>query len=96
MRNDVLKFPKVKYFIGHSNSRLVQEKFDLVASFIQEAEDRHIPSKTRRSVSSISWITPEIRRVILKRKRTHAKAKKTGNSRLKTSFRELRKEIKKD
>ena len=54
----------------------------------------HILSNTSRSESSIPWVTPGIRRMIRKRNRTHAKAKKTGNSRLKTRFIELRKEIK--
>ena len=63
-------------------------------SFIQEVADKHIPSKTSRSLSSIPWITPGIRRMIRKRNRTHSKAKKTGNIRLKTRFQELRKEIK--
>ena len=96
MRKDALKFTKKKYFNGHSSSRSVHENFYLVTSFIQEAADKHIPSKTSRSVNSIPWITPVVRRMILKRNRTHAIAKKTGNSRLKTRFQELRKEIKTD
>ena len=93
MRKDALNFANEKYFNGHSNSRSVQENFDLIISFIQEMADKHIPSNTRRSVSSVPWITPGIRRMIRKRNKTHAKAKKTGNSRLKTRFQELRKEI---
>ena len=34
----------------------VQENFDLLISFIQELADKHIPSKTSRSVSSIPWV----------------------------------------
>ena len=64
MRKDTLEFAKEKYFNGHSDTRLVQEKFDLLTSFIQDSADKHIPSKTSRSVSSIPWITPEIRRKI--------------------------------
>ena len=94
MRKDALKFANEKYFNGHSNSRSVQENFDLITSFIQEAADKHIPSKISRSACSVPWITPGIRRMIRKRNKTHAKAKKTGNSRLKTRFQELRKEIK--
>ena len=94
MRKDALKFANEKYFNGHSNSRSVQENFDLITSFIQEAADKHIPSKISRSASSVLWITPGIRRMIRKRNKTHAKTKKTGNSRLKTRFQELRKKIK--
>ena len=75
-------------------TRLVQENFDLITSFIQEAADKHLPSKTSRSASSVPWITPGIRRLIRKRNKTHAKAMKTGNNKLKTRFQELRKKIK--
>ena len=59
MRKDTLEFAKEKYFNGHSDTRSVQENFDLLTSFIQDSADKHIPSKTSRSVSSIPWITPE-------------------------------------
>ena len=64
MRKDTLEFAKEKYFNGHSDARSVQENFDLLTSFIQDSADKHIPSKTSRTVSSIPWITPEIRRKI--------------------------------
>ena len=63
MRNDTLWFAKEKYFNGHSDTRSVQENFDLLTSFIQDSADKHIPSKTSRSVSLIPWITPEIRKI---------------------------------
>ena len=86
MRKDTLQFAKEKYFNGHSDTRSVQENFDLLTSFIQDSADKHIPSKTSRSVSSIPWITPEIRRKIRRKNKTHAKAKKTGSSKLRSKF----------
>ena len=68
MRKDAFEFAKEKYFNGHSDTRSVQESFDLITSFIQGSADKHIPSKTSRSVSSVSWITPEIRRNIRRKK----------------------------
>ena len=64
MKKDTLEFAKEKYFNGPSDTRSVQENFDLLTSFIQDSADEHIPSKTSRLVSSIPWITPEIRRKI--------------------------------
>ena len=87
---------KEKYFNGHSDTRSVQENFDLLTSFIQDSADKHIPSKTSRSVSSVPWITPEIRRKIRRKNKTHAKAKKTGSSKLRSKFETLRREIKAD
>ena len=87
---------KEKYFNGHSDTRSVQENFDLLNSFIQDSADKHIPSKTSRSISSLPWITPEIRRKIRKKNKTHAKAKKTGSSKLRSKFETLRREIKAD
>ena len=68
MRKDTLEFAKEKYFNGHSDTRSLQKNFDLLTSFIQDSADKHIPSKTSRSVSSIPWITPEIKRKIRRKK----------------------------
>ena len=89
--NDTLEFAKEKYFNGHSDTHSVQENFDLLTSFIQDSADKHIPSKTSRSVSSTPWITPEIRK-IHRRNKTHAKAKKTGSSKLREIKADLRKQ----
>ena len=96
MRKDASDFAKDKYFNGYSDNRSVQENFDLITSFIQESAEKHIPSKTSRSTSLVPWITPEIRRKIRRRNKTHAKAKKTGSSKLRAKFESLRKEIKAD
>ena len=93
MRKDASDFAKDRYFNGYSDNRSVQENFDLITSFIQESANKHIPSKTSRSVP---WITPEIRRKIRRRNKTHAKAKKTGSSKLRSKFETLRREIKAD
>ena len=96
MRKDTLEFAKEKYFSGHSDTRSVQKNFNLLTSFIQDSADKHIPSKTSRPVSSIPWITPEIRRKIRRKRKTHAKAQKTGNSKLRSKIETLRREIKAD
>ena len=44
-----------------TDTRSVQENFNLITSFIQDSADKHIPSKTSRSVSSVPWITPAIK-----------------------------------
>ena len=54
------------------------------------------PIKTSRSVSSVPWITPEIRRQIRRKNITHAKAKKTGSAKIRSKFENLRREIKAD
>ena len=96
MRKDASDFAKARYFNGYSDNRSVQENFDLITFFIQESADKHIPSKTSRSVSSVPWITPEIRRKICRRNKTHAKAKNIDSSKLREKFETLRREIKAD
>ena len=96
MRKDTLKFAKEKCLNGHSDTRSVQENFNLITSFIQDSADKHIPSKTSRSVSSVPWITPEIRRKICKKNETNAKAKRTGSAKIRSKFETLRREIKAD
>ena len=90
MRKDTLKFAKEKYFNGHSDTRSVQESFNLILSFIQDLADKHTPSKTSRSVSSVPWIIPEIRRKIHKKNETHAKAKRTGSAKIRSKFETLK------
>ena len=82
MRKDPFEFAKEKYFNGYPDTRSVQENFNLITSFIQDSADKHIPSKTSRTVSSVPWITSEIRRKIRRRNKTHAKAKMTGSKKL--------------
>ena len=94
MRAETFKFAKEKYVNGYSDTRSVQENFNLITSFIQDSADKHIPSKTFRTVSSVPWITPEIRRKIRRRNATHAKAKKTGSAKIRCKFETLRREIK--
>ena len=45
MRKDAFEFAKENYFNGHSDTRSVQENFNLITSFIQDSADKHIPSK---------------------------------------------------
>ena len=68
----------------------------MLTSFIPDSADKHIPSKTSRSVSIIPLITPEIRRKIRRKNKTHAKAKKTDSSKLRSKFETLRRETKAD
>ena len=95
MRSDALRFAKERYFNGYSDFRSVQENFNLITFFIQDSADKHIPSKTSRSVSSVPWITPAIRRKIRRKNATHAKAKKS-RAKIRAKFETLRREIKAD
>ena len=92
-KSHTCEFAKEKYFNGHSDTHSIQENFDLLTSFIQDLADKHIPSKTSRSISSIPWITPEIRRKIRRKNKANAKAKTTDSNKLKSKFETLRREI---
>ena len=96
MRKDAFEFEKEKYCNGYPDARSVQEIFYLITSFIPDSADKHIPSKTSRTVSSVPCITSEIRRKIRRRNKTHAKAKKMGSKKLRSKFETLRREIKDD
>ena len=90
MRKDAFAVAKEKYFYWYPDTRSGQENFNLITSFIQDSADKHIPSKTSQSVSSVHWITPEIRRKIRRRNKTHAKAKKTDSKKRRSKFEILR------
>ena len=83
-------------FSGHSDTGSVQGNFNLKTSFIQDSADKHIPSKTSRSVSSVPWITPEIRRKIRIKMKLMQKLKRTGSAKIISKFETLRREIKAD
>ena len=75
MRKDAFEFAKEKYFNGFPDTRSVQENFNLITSFIQDSAGKHVPSKTSRTVSSVPWITSEIRRKIRRRKKNLCQSK---------------------
>ena len=68
MRKDAFEFAKENISMVIRILARYKKKFDLITSFIQDSADKHIPSKTSRSVSSAPWITPEIRRKIRRKK----------------------------
>ena len=68
----------------------------MITSFIQESAEKHIPSKTSRSTSSVPWITPEIRRKFCRGNQKHNKAKKNGSGKLRSKFESLIRESKAD
>ena len=47
MRSDALRFAKERYFNGYSDSRSVQEKFNLITSFIQDSDKHIYPIKNK-------------------------------------------------
>ena len=94
MRKCAFRFAKEKYFNDLTDFRSVQKNFNLITFFIQNSLGAHMPSKTSHSVSSVPWITSEIRRKIRRKNKTHAKAKKTGHSKLRSKFESVRREIK--
>ena len=65
-------------------------------SFMQDSADKHIPSKTSRTVSSVPWIISEIRSKIRRRNKAHAKAKQTGSKKPRSKSATLKREIKDD
>ena len=74
----------------------MQIRFKTSLKRVQDSADKHIPSKTSRSVASVPWITPAIRRKIRRKNATHAKAKKSGSAKIRAKFETLRREIKAD
>ena len=56
MRKDTLEFAKEKYFNGHSDTRSVQENFDILTSFIQDSADtKKTGSSKLRSKFETLW-----------------------------------------
>ena len=47
MRSDALRFAKERYFNGYSDSRSVQENFNLITFFIQDSADKHMLNQNK-------------------------------------------------
>ena len=77
----------------YSNNRTVQENFHLITPLLRSLLKSISPKKNRPN-SSVPWLTPEIRRKILKRKRTYATVTKTSSNKLWSKFEYLRRETK--
>ena len=56
-------------------------------------EDRNIPSKMVSGRSKLPWLSARLRQLIRRKNRIHAKYKKTGNHRLYTLWRKLRRKV---
>ena len=71
IRSDALRFAKGTSMDTQILAQLAQlKKNNLKISVIQDSADKHIPSKTNRSVSSVPWITPAISRKIRRKNAT--------------------------
>ena len=46
---------------------------------MQQAVEKHVPSKICKGKQSLPWITQSIRRMIRKRNKLHKRAKETGS-----------------
>ena len=68
MRKDAFQFAKENISMVIRILARYKKNFDLITFFVQDSADKYIPSKTSRSVSSVPWITPEIRRKIHRKK----------------------------
>ena len=96
MRSDALRFAKERYFNGYSDSRSVQENFNLITSFIQDSADKHIPSKTSRSVSLDTLDNSCYKKEDSQKKCNSCESKKSGSAKIRAKFETLRREIKAD
>jgi hypothetical protein len=94
MRDDTKIFSKEKYFNGQQNTRNNEDNWKMIKTFMQQAVEKHVPSKICKGKRSLSWITQSIRRMIRKCNKLHKRAKETGSGRLKKKWKQLRSGIK--
>ena len=94
MRKAAKDFGSEKYFNGHSGSRNIEENWLLVKNFLKEIESKFIPSRESKSSKGLPWLSMPIRRLIRRRNKTHAKAKRWHSDRLLGKWKNLRREIK--
>jgi hypothetical protein len=89
-----LKFSREKYFNGQQNTRNITDNWKMIKTFLQQAVEKHAPSKICKGNKSLPWITQSIRRMIRKRNKLHKRAKETGSGRLTKKWKQLGSDIK--
>ena len=94
MKKKTKEFANDQYFNGCQNSRSVNKNWNLFKSHVLKMTELYIPSKVAKSKLQPPWITSNIRRLVRKRNRTHAKAKKYKSSRLSKRWKNIRAQIK--
>ena len=94
MKKKTVQFSKEQYFNGFQNSRSVDSNWKLLKSHLSKITHDHVPCKIAKSNLQPPWINNKIRRLVRKRNRTHAKAKKHNSSRLKKKWSNIRAQIK--
>ena len=94
MRSDASKFAKDRFVNGLASSRDIEQNWTMVKSFLSRAVEDHVPSKLGKAIKGLPWVNNRIRRMIRRRNKTHAMAKRFNSARLKLKWQNLRKQIK--
>lgn len=94
MRHKTDLFAKDQYFNGHQNRRSVNENWSMIKRHILNVTETHIPSKTTKTRKQPPWISHRIRKLVRKRNRAHAYAKKHNSERLNKRWKQIRSQIK--
>ena len=94
MKSKTVKFAKERYLNGFQNKRSVNQNWEMIKLHLRDMIEKHVPSKTARTQKQPPWITQRVRRLVRKRNKTHARAKKFKSSRLKQKWKNIRAQIK--
>ena len=89
LRSELQKFQE-SFSQSTSEDTEIEEDWKLFKSALKTSVDRDIPSKMVGDRSKLPWLSARLRRLIRRKNRIHTKYKKTGNHRLYTLWRRLR------
>ena len=89
LRSELQKFQE-SFSQSTSEDTEIEEDWKLFNSALKTSVDRDIPSKMVGDRSKLPWLSARLRRLIRRKNRIHTKYKKTGNHRLYTLWRRLR------
>lgn len=85
---------KVDWNTLFRNTTNIDEAITLFYSFLEEKINENIPSKIIKDFKFPEWTTPELKNLILEKKRIHKKFKQTRSQDLNKKFKELRRQCK--
>ena len=79
-----------KFFETNMQERPIEDVWNQFKQTLQKSIDKNIPSKTVSGRDKLPWITNHLRRLIRRRDRLHAKAKRPNSNRLYDLWRKVR------
>lgn len=92
-KSDTIKF--AQDYATSSPNRTIHQNWKSLKDHIFTTMDSHVPSKMSKSRSDLPWLTTSLKRIIRRKNKLYAKAKKSKNSELLSKYKSMKRHTQK-